>query len=130
MKKYSHPKDEPTELLTKFLVSRLEDFAIPFTFEPVVLSTKSFYDSVYTAVEDPVEGGCRPLELLKLLNRIVAKSQTFPNKVRPRAKSIDFNLSPDSAPFPVVFVPMPMGATLLVTPAEARAMAELGLIDA
>ena len=129
MNRSCYRKIQPANPLTSFLINRLEDFAVPFSFDPDILSTKAMYDSAFAFLEDPTEGGCHPLDMLDLLNRIVAETKNLRPACGSSLEIAIINRHSESNPLIVVLVRMPMNAVLLVTPSEAVAMTEIGIID-
>ena len=128
MNRNCYRQPQPVNPLTSFLINRLEDFAVPFSFDPDILSTKAMYDSAFAFLRDPTEGGCHPLDMLDLLNRIVAETKNLGIACGSSLETAIINRRSDSKPLIVVLVRLPMNAVLLATPSEAAAMTEIGII--
>jgi hypothetical protein len=107
----------------------LEEFALPFSFDPTVYCTHAFYNSVLSALEDPIEGGCCPREVLKLLTSITGEARALDASGCKR-KPIRFEVRPGIHLGIIAGLLTPYGITILAAPTEETAMAEIGLVDA
>jgi hypothetical protein len=107
-------------------IRRLEDFALPFSFDPSIFCTEAFFNSVLHALEDPVEGGCCPRMVLKILTEITSEARAlYPSSSR--QKTVLFKIRPGVQLSVITGILIPHGITVLAASGEESAMAEIGL---
>ena len=118
--------DEPSPSLRIFPLSEL---ALPFDFGHKVFTTKPLFASVLKALEDPIEGGCQPLEVLNLLTQIVERADGLLPTAVSVQKSIYADYNRGSSLEVVVCIVMPAAITVLATPYEAALLAEYAAVE-
>lgn len=107
----------------------LSDLALPFDFGPKVFTTKPLFASVLKALEDPLQGGCRPREVLSLLTQIVEEADELLPTKGTEQKTLHMQYGDGCLLEVVVSIVMPLAITVLSTPEEAALVAEFASVE-
>jgi hypothetical protein len=127
---YNHPDNHELEGPPLSLsIYPLSDLALPFDFGHKVFTTKRLFTAVLKALEDPIEGGCRPKEVFNLLTRIIELADTLLPTEKSDQKSFFADYGERDSLEVVVCVVMPAAITVLATPMEAALLAEYAAVE-
>jgi len=113
--------DEPSPSLS---IYPLSDLALPFDFGHKVFTTKPLFVSALRALNDPIDGGCRPSEVFDLLTQIVEQADSLLPTKDSVQKSVYAKYHDGNSFEVVVCIVMPAAITVLATPYEAALLAE------